>query len=986
MAKAKRVHQIAKEIGVSSKTVLEKCRAEGVDIKNHMSTVSVGLEVSILEWFSEQEESPAATAVEVSDHVEVNPVKATARKKAKKKPTEEPEAEVEAPAAPEAEPEKPAAEVEESEEAEEEVEAPRPTRAKAKPKPKPAPEPEPEVEEEAEEEEAEEAAPVAEAPTEAEAEVAAEGEAEEAEAEAEAEQEPAEAVAEAEGEGVAEAPAGEQGETGEAAEAEAEAQEVEAAEGEGKPKAMPNVPKRPEQIGPAGPQLEKPTAAKLRGPKVVRVEEPEPVRKPRGRRSTYGGPGTQEPADVIRSRGPARGRGAGVKPTEPAEDDRSRSPRRKRRKKGRTGDSDTWRRDTFSEQDLIEREERLSRAGGFLRQRRQDMRKASHGGGPADTPVKVGGKVEIAEPITIKDLSAATGIKGAEIVKYLFNQGVMATINDTLETDAAVEIALEYDIELVVKAAKSAEQEIERSLEERDRDDVQRRPPIVAVLGHVDHGKTSLLDKIREADVVAGESGGITQHIGAYRASIETTEGEAKTVVFLDTPGHEAFTAMRARGATLTDVVVLVVAADDGVMPQTVESINHAKAAGVSIVVALNKIDMPQATDANVQRILGQLAEHELNPVEWGGETEVVRTSAETGEGIAELVEILDFRAELLELSADYAGPAYGQVIEAELDPGRGAVARVLVQEGQMRVGDFVVMGRAFGRVRDMIDDRGRSIEIAGPVTPVEISGIDEVPDAGDKFYVTGSLRQAEDVAEQRRDLERKHELADKSKVTLDNVFAQMQASQTKELRVVVKADVQGSIEVLRKTVEDIGKDNEEVTVRVLHAAVGGITESDVLLAEASNAVIIGFHVIADAHARQEAETRGVDVRIYRVIYDVVDDVTRALEGMLSPEQREEVLGHAEVRDVFRVSRVGAVAGCYVTDGVVRRNAMIRVTRGGIVIEHDRTLESLKRFKDDAREVRSGMECGMKIEGYDDIEVGDVLECYVQSEVQATLG
>ena len=520
-------------------------------------------------------------------------------------------------------------------------------------------------------------------------------------------------------------------------------------------------------------------------------------------------------------------------------------------------------------------------------------------------------------------------------------------------------------------------------LEQRERTDVRRRPPVVAVLGHVDHGKTSLLDRIRSTDRAAHEAGGITQHIGAFRTTIAGSDGSQKSVVFLDTPGHQAFTNMRARGANLADVVVLVVAADDGVMPQTTESINHAKAAGTPIVVALNKIDKPDATEGNIQKIFGQLADKGLNPVEWGGETEIIKVSAITGAGIPDLIEVLDYQAELRELTADYEGRAHGQVIEAELDPGRGPVARVLVQEGQLHVGDVVVIGRAYGKVRSMVDDHGKQLPQVGPATPVEISGIDEVPDAGDKMYSVGDLRKAEDIATQRRELERKQELAAKTKVTLDNGFEQMKNAATKELRVVLKADMQGSVEVLRKTLEDLS--TEEVRVKVLHAAVGGITESDVLLAEASDAVIVGFEVIASAVARAEAERRGVDVRLYRIIYEIVEDVRRALEGMLSPTKREDVLGHAEVRDVFRVSKVGAIAGCYVTDGVVRRNAHIRVTRDGIVVEHDRTLESLKRFKEDAREVRAGMECGCKIEGYDDIREGDVLECYVTTEVRATL-
>jgi translation initiation factor IF-2 len=441
---------------------------------------------------------------------------------------------------------------------------------------------------------------------------------------------------------------------------------------------------------------------------------------------------------------------------------------------------------------------------------------------------------------------------------------------------------------------------------------------------------------------------------------------------------------MRLRGATLADMVVLVVAADDGVMPQTIESIDHAKAAGVTIVVALNKIDRPDATDSNIQKIYGQLAEHGLNPVEWGGDVEVMKVSAETGEGVNELVEVLDYQADLLELTADFGGRGFGQVIEAELSPGRGPIARVMVQGGDLNVGDFVVIGRAFGKVRNMIDDHGRELKTAGPATPVEISGIDKVPDAGDKMYATDSLKRAEEIAQDRREKDRKQVLATTTAVTLDNVFDQMQANEVKELRVVLKADVQGSIEVLRKALEEQG--SEEVKVRVLHAAVGGITDSDVLLAEASDAVVIGFQVIAAAKARAEAERRGVDVRLYRVIYDIIDDVKSALEGMLNPLQREDVLGHADVREVFRVSKVGAVAGCYVTDGEVRRSALIRVTRDGIVIEHDRKLDTLKRFKDDAREVKTGMECGMKIDGYDDIHPGDVLECYIQTEVKATLG
>jgi translation initiation factor IF-2 len=518
--------------------------------------------------------------------------------------------------------------------------------------------------------------------------------------------------------------------------------------------------------------------------------------------------------------------------------------------------------------------------------------------------------------------------------------------------------------------------------------DQRPRGPVVTILGHVDHGKTSLLDKIRNANVAAGEAGGITQKTSAFVAQVQV-EGEKKQVVFLDTPGHEAFTGMRARGAKLTDVVVLVVSAPEGVMPQTVESINHAKAAKVPIVVALNKVDRPDATEQQIQKTLGQLAGAGLNVVEWGGDVECVRVSAVTGEGIPKLLEILDLQAGVLELKADFDGAAQGTVIEAKMEEGRGAVASVLVQQGKLKVGDFVVMGRAFGRIRDITDDKGVRVKEAIPPMPVQISGMDMVCDAGDKFFVTANLRQAEDAADQRRQRERHQQLA-APKLTLDSLFSQIQNTQTagteqevKEIKIVLKTDQQGTVDVLKSECEKIK--TEEVKVRVIDAAVGGITESNVLLAEASKAIVIGFNVIPSGKARQLAEQKGVEIRTYQVIYDIVEDLKKAAEGMLAPELREEVLGHAEVRAVFKVSKVGNIAGCYVTDGTVARDALIRVTRNGIVVEHDRKLAQLKRLKDDAKEVRSGTECGMKIDGYDDIKEGDVLECYKKVEVKRTL-
>ncbi len=500
-------------------------------------------------------------------------------------------------------------------------------------------------------------------------------------------------------------------------------------------------------------------------------------------------------------------------------------------------------------------------------------------------------------------------------------------------------------------------------------------------MGHVDHGKTSLLDRIRRTNVAAGEAGGITQKTSAFRVSVEIN-GETKHIVFLDTPGHQAFTEMRSRGANLTDIIVLVVSAADGVMPQTIESINHAKAAKVPIVIALNKIDSPQATDAQIQKIYGQLAEQGLSPQEWGGSTELVKTSAIRGDGIKELLETLDLQAQVLELKAGFGGAARGRVVEASRDEGRGPLATVLIQEGELKVGDFIVVGRAFGRVRDIADDLGKRIKIAGPSMPVQISGMDEVPDAGDPFFVTPTLRKAEEAAEARRTRERQEHLQ-QPKVTLDSLLGQMKDADVKEILIVLKADVQGSVDVIQHEVERLSTD--EVKIRVLHAAVGGINESDVQLAEASKAVIVGFNVIPSGKARGLAEQKGVEVRTYQVIYDITEDVKKAASGMLEPEIRQEIIGHAEVRKVFSVSRVGTIAGCYVTDGQVQRDALIRVTRNGVVIVNDRVLEQLKRFKDDAKDVKANMECGMKIVGYDDIKEGDVLECYKKVEIKRTL-
>jgi translation initiation factor IF-2 len=934
LAKTIRVFELAKELGVASKAVVDKCQAESVPgITNHMSTVKLGLAETIRQWFSEGAAETGGTAVEVAEKVDLKKVRKARRKRGQDESVVE-TAQVEA---------------EEGASSAEVV-----------------------AEEELAEFEAAKSTEVS-------------GAVEVAEEAAEARAEEAAAAVETAGQAVA----------GEAvAPAKEKAKEKQVAEAAPTVTAMgkPNVPLRPTVVKPAGEQLNKPRQVQLKGPKVVRIEQPEPVRAPRPRRpQAQTEQGTDDGSSgVARTRGPARGRGVGTGAgagagAEGPGDARGGAGKRRQlnTRRGRSAEALPVGPTKFTQADMEELDARLRGATGFIKQRRRDMTKRAQPGQHAQSAMVTGGKVEIEEPITIKALSAVTGIKSVDIIKYLFKKGVMATINSAIATEAAMEIALEYDIELAVKEQQSALQKLEVMFEERAQVDVRPRPPVVTVLGHVDHGKTSLLDRIRKADVAAHEAGGITQHVGAYRVTVQSADGVEKTVVFLDTPGHEAFTTMRARGASMTDLVVLVVAADDGVMPQTIESINHAKAAGVPLIVALNKIDRMEANEENIRRIYGQLAEHGMNPVEWGGETEVVKTSAQTGVGVVDLLEVLDYQAELLELKADYGGPARGVVIEAEMQPGRGSVARVLVQEGRIKVGDFIVVGRGYGRVRDMTDDRGRSLLEAGPATPLEISGIDDLPDAGDKFYITNTLQRAEQIASQYREHERQQQLASKTKVTLDNFADKLKAGQMKELRVVLKADVQGSLDVLRTSLEKLGSD--EVAVRVLHSGVGGVTESDVLLADASEAVIIGFHVVATPAVREIAEAREVDIRLYRVIYDVTDELKKALEGMLEPERKEHAIGSAQVREVFRITKLGAVAGSLVTEGAIQRSGKIRVVRDGVVVTDNRAIESLRRVKDDVKEVRAGTECGIRLVGFDDVKVGDVLNCYSVVEVKRTL-
>lgn len=738
-----------------------------------------------------------------------------------------------------------------------------------------------------------------------------------------------------------------------------------------------------EPVAPAGRKMETPTKAKMSGPRVIRIEKPEPEPKPR--------PPRRQP-------GPAPRGGSGVtmpQQAPPPEQDASRGSRRNKRRTttpagGRQGERGSKnpaptqdRGDTnWRKQDLLERENRLRRSGGFFRQARRDSQKRTDKpASKAKTLKQTGGKIHVSEPIFIKELSAATGVKAKDILRKLLLLEVEATVNDKIETDLALEMMLEWGIELDVSAEQTAEAKIAETFTKREAVDEQPRSPVVTILGHVDHGKTSLLDRIRSANVADGEAGGITQATSAFRVPVKAGE-EERLVTFIDTPGHEAFTEMRARGAQVTDIVVLVVAADDGVMPQTIESINHAKSAEVPIVVALNKIDKQNATEENIQRILGQLAEHELNPVDWGGSTEVIRTSAIENTGIQDLLEILDYQAELLELKADFGGEAEGSVIEAHVAEGKGPVANILVQQGCLKKGDFIVAGRGYGRIRALINERDEQVDEATASMPLSILGLSEVPNAGDKFYIVKSLKAAEAASKERIQQERQADLA-VEKVTLDNIFDQMKSAEIRELPVIVKGDVQGSIETLRSTIGKIG--NDEAKIAIKHSGVGGVNESDVNLAEASGGIIVGFNVTSSAKARRLAEQKGIEIRYYDVIYDLIDDLTKALEGLLDPEIKLEVLGHAEVRDVFKISKTGMIAGCYVTDGTIERHQQIRVTRDGIVVEADRRLDQLKRFKDDAKEVKSGQECGMNIDGYNDIKVGDVIECYKSLEVKRTL-
>lgn len=576
----------------------------------------------------------------------------------------------------------------------------------------------------------------------------------------------------------------------------------------------------------------------------------------------------------------------------------------------------------------------------------------------------------IPDEITVGELAERLQKPAAEIIKKLMLLGIMASVNENIDYDTASLIAEELGATFEKEIILTEEDKLFNDVPDSE-DQLKPRSPVVVVMGHVDHGKTSLLDYIRKSNVTAGEFGGITQHIGAHRVRV----GDKK-ITFLDTPGHEAFTAMRARGAMVTDIAILVVAADDGIMPQTIEAINHARAAEVSLIVAINKIDKE---GANPDRVKQELTEHGLVPEEWGGDTICVEVSAKQGTNIDTLLDMVLLVAEMRELKANPDRAAKGTVIESKLDKGRGPVATVLVQNGTLKIGDIVVAGMAVGRVRAMNDDKGRSVKKAGPSIPVEILGLSEVPEGGDVFYAVDDERKARNVVEARKFNEKKEKQKRASAISLDNLFEHIEAGKMKELNIIVKADVQGSVEAVSQSLGRVS--NEEVRVNVIHGAVGAVTESDVMLASASNAIIVGFNVRPTPGAVVAAENAEVDIRLYRVIYDAIEDIEKALKGMLEPTFREAVIGHVEIRTTFRVSGVGTIGGAYVTDGKIQRNSSVRVVRDGIVI-HEGELGSLKRFKDDAKEVNAGYECGISIDKYNDIKEGDIIEAFVMEQVE----
>jgi len=746
---------------------------------------------------------------------------------------------------------------------------------------------------------------------------------------------------------------------------------------EKKPKAKKKVKKKkPKPIVPAGPKLEKPKPVKLEGPQIIRVEAPEavvPVRRKPKPKKRYDEPVTEPliQTEIDQEQ---------LVPF--SKTDRKKSKAGRDRTSGRRhteSDAEFGRRSKFDKErrqrDIEERRARLSAAGGEglrVRPSRKIVTKSSKTTAAPTTPAQA----TITEPITVKDLSAALAVKSSDIIGKLMQQGVMATANQVINVDVAELVAIDFGCELTVELKSRSQDLIEEEFENREKKNLTKRPVVATMLGHVDHGKTSLLDKIRSTHVTTSEAGGITQHISTY----QVRHGDSK-VTFIDTPGHAAFTAMRARGANMTDVVVLVVAADDGVMPQTVEVINHAKAADVQVIVALNKSDLP---GCDYNRIYSQLAEHDLVPIEWGGKTDIVKTSAITGEGVDDLLEHIEYTAELLDLKADDTVPATGWVVEAEMSPTQGVAATLLIKEGKINKGDVVLAGVAYGRIKTLQDSFGKSIKSATSSMPIRVTGLSEVPQAGDKFYCLGNdINRAKAAADENQRFSRESSLAKRTQVTLDNLFSQIEAGKTEELNLILRADVQGSIDVLCQYLSELS--TEEVKIKILHAAPGGITEGDVVLAEASNAIIIGFNVTSEEHVAKIAEEKGVDIRFYNVIYRITEDLEKSMTGLLEPERQQQNVGRAEIRNTFKVSRIGTIAGCYVNEGVVKKKASVRLIRDNVVVRNDLKIETLKHFKDEVREIKAGLECGIKLEKFDDVKIGDVLEFFEIIEIARSL-
>ncbi|MEO1950062.1 MULTISPECIES: translation initiation factor IF-2 [unclassified Thioclava] len=750
-----------------------------------------------------------------------------------------------------------------------------------------------------------------------------------------------------------------------------EVEEAAAREAEEKAREEERERRRAEAEAKEREEREREAALKAKAEEDERKKREAELRDKKKEEIRKGGPKKDTPVDQAAVEvAAARAETKGVSASGPRKTDRERDTRNDRNNKG--NDRGNRRSGKLSLSDALSGGEGRQRSLAAMKRKQEKARQKAMGG--SQRAEKQSREVQLPETIIVSELANRMAERAADVVKTLMKMGMMVTANQTLDADTA-ELVIE---EFGHRSVRVSDADVEQVIDQVDdkEEDLQPRPPIVTIMGHVDHGKTSLLDAIRKANVVSGEAGGITQHIGAYQVQTES----GATLSFLDTPGHAAFTSMRARGANVTDIVVLVVAADDSVMPQTIEAINHSKAAGVPMIVAINKCDKP---DANAQKVRTELLQHEVVVEEMSGDVQDVEVSAKTGKGLDQLLEAIALQAELLELKANPDRAAQGAVIEAKLDVGRGPVATVLVQNGTLRKGDIFVVGEQWGKVRALINDKGDRVDEAGPSVPVEVLGINGTPEAGDVLNVVETEAQAREIAEYREQAAKDKRAAAGAATTLEQLMAKAKADESvTELPVLVKADVQGSAEAIVQALEKVG--NEEVRVRVLHSGVGAITESDITLAEASNAPVIGFNVRANAPARNAANQKGVEIRYYSIIYDLVDDIKAAASGLLSAEIREHFIGYAEIKEVFKVTGVGKVAGCIVTEGVARRSAGVRLLRDNVVI-HEGTLKTLKRFKDEVKEVPSGQECGMAFERYDDIRPGDVIEIFEREEVERTL-